>query len=96
MIGRAMLKEVASRAAARVIIQMLMKAKRNPLLGLKAGWKFSRGAMDGWSVDSGCGGISGEVFSSREESVRLEGDDIVVDRKDAGEMLGADSTTCSK
>jgi len=52
IMGKAMDKDVASRAAARVIMQILMKARRKPLPGLKAGWKFSKGAMAGASLGS--------------------------------------------
>lgn len=58
IIGRAILREVASRAAARVMIQMLIKANKNLLPGLKAGWKFSSGAMAGASFNSGGGGVA--------------------------------------
>lgn len=93
MIGRAILKEEASRAAARVIMAMDRNAKRNPLLGLKAGWKFSEGAMVGASFGSGVcrisgeGGVSIEGFSSRDETEMLFGDDIVVDVKERGEEV---------
>ena len=53
MMGRAIERDVASSAAARVMIQMLMKAKRKPLPGLKAGWKFSKGVMAGVSLELG-------------------------------------------
>jgi hypothetical protein len=87
MTGRAMEREVASRAAARVMIQMLMKAKRKPLPGLKAGWKFSRGARAGVSRDSerdcasGEEGTAGEGFSSMDEPELAVGDDIVMNMK---------------
>ena len=45
IMGRAILSEVASRAAARVMMQILKKARRKPLPGLKAGWKFSKGVV---------------------------------------------------
>jgi hypothetical protein len=53
MMGRAIERDVASSAAARVMMQMLMKAKRKPLPGLKAGWKFSKGVMAGGSLELG-------------------------------------------
>jgi hypothetical protein len=85
MMGRAILREVASRAAARVIMQMLMKAKRKPLPGLKAGWKFSKGAMAGFGAErdrvSGEEGVVGEGLSSRDDNEVLFGDDIVVGMK---------------
>lgn len=77
MMGRAIEREVASRAAARVMIQMLRKARIKPLPGLKAGWKFSSGAMSGVCVDSGRGS-TGEGFSLMDETEALVGDDIVV------------------
>lgn len=52
MIGMAIERDVASRAAASVMMQMLMNAKRNPLPGLKAGWKSSNGDMAGASLES--------------------------------------------
>jgi hypothetical protein len=61
MMGSAIDREVASRATARVMIAMLPKAKRKPLLGLNAGWKLSSGAMVGVSFDSGRGNKLGEA-----------------------------------
>ncbi len=49
MIGSAILREVASRAAARVIMHIEVKARRNPLEGVKAG---VTGVSAGMSVDS--------------------------------------------
>ena len=83
MMGRAIEREVASSAAARVMIQMLMKAKRKSLPGLKAGWKFSKGARAGVSLDSerdcasGDEGITGETFSSMDEAELVVGNDIL-------------------
>jgi len=37
MMGSAILRDVASRAAARVMIHMEAKARRNPLVGLNMG-----------------------------------------------------------
>ena len=53
MMGRAIERDVASSAAARVMIQMLIKAKRKPLPGLKAGWKVSVGGIAGESLELG-------------------------------------------
>ena len=91
MMGRAMEREVASRAAAKVMIQILINASRKPLFGLKAGWKFSSGVagMSGVCVgSSGRGEIgNGDGFSSMDEiegegeDMLLVGNDIVVEAK---------------
>jgi hypothetical protein len=67
IIGSATLSEVVSSAAARVIMQMEMKAKMKPLLGLKTG---SSGSMVGPAVKSEGlpdwegGDISDDLFSA--------------------------------
>jgi len=55
MMGSAMLKEVASRAAARVMIHIEVNASRKPLDGLKTG---VTGFREGMSVDSFSSGRS--------------------------------------
>jgi hypothetical protein len=55
MIGSAILKLVASRAAARVTIHIETKARRNPRVGLKGGsLAFSRGSDFAVVSGSGC------------------------------------------
>ena len=79
MMGSAMLKEVASRAAARVMIHIEVNASRKPLDGLKTGVTgFSEGmAVDSLSPErlvlSEDAGIS-TVFSAVRASSKLEAD----------------------
>jgi hypothetical protein len=83
MIGSAMLKEVASRAAARVMIHIEVNARRKPLDGLKAGATGSREGMSDASLPperlelSEDAGIS-IVFSAVRASAIL-GADIAVE-----------------
>ena len=74
MIGSAILRDVASIAAASVTMHIAPNAKRNPLEGWKTGFTSSRGAVFG---NSGVGGrvpFSGEcgtvedIFSSMDEA----------------------------
>lgn len=66
MIGRAILREVASSAAARVTMHIEPKARRKPRVGLKTGWTGSRGGRVVVSCSEG-----GEVSSG--EGVRVVG-----------------------
>lgn len=60
MIGRAIESDVASKAAARVMIHSERKARRNPLVGLKTGATGSRGGR--FAV-----GFSGGIMTLDEE-----------------------------
>jgi hypothetical protein len=53
MIGSAILRDVASRAAARVMIHIEVNARRNPLDGVKAGVTGSREGMSDASLSPG-------------------------------------------
>lgn len=79
MIGSAMLNEVASRAAARVIIHIETNARRNPRDGLKAGRGASRAGMSDASLSLGRLEVAGDagiftVFSAARASPMLEAD----------------------
>lgn len=74
--GRAILRDVASSAAARVTIHIEPKARRKPRVGLKTGWTASRGVSDssgGGEVSSGEGVIDvGFLSMSEREDPWLE------------------------
>jgi len=73
IIGKAILRDVASRAAARVIMHIDTKARIKPLPGLKAGFTSSNGGRLDFSLDSDRlallseGSDSVEGFSLRDE-----------------------------
>jgi hypothetical protein len=84
MIGSAILKDVASRAAARVMIHIDMNARRKPLDGVNAGAAVSRGCISDVSLSAGSLPFSGEggisaVFSAVRGSSKLEADMAVED-----------------
>jgi hypothetical protein len=73
MIGSAILKEVASIAAASVTMHIAPNAKRNPLEGWKIGFTSSIGVVFGDSEVGGrvpflgeCGNVA-DIFSSMDE-----------------------------
>jgi hypothetical protein len=79
MIGSAMLKYVASSAAARVITHIDVKASRKPLDGVKAGVTLSIGCMSALSLSAWKPPLSKEdgisvVFSAVKGSSKLEAD----------------------
>jgi hypothetical protein len=82
MMGSAILRDVASRAAARVMIHIEVNARRNPLDGLKAGATGSREGMCDASLSPGRLELSEDagisiVFSAVRASSMLEADMII-------------------
>jgi hypothetical protein len=83
MMGSAILNEVASRAAARVIIHIEVNARRKPLEGLKAGVAASREGMSIDSLSPGRVALSDDagisiVFSAARASSKLESTMVAV------------------
>ena len=79
MIGSAILREVASRAAARVMIHIEVNASRKPLEGLKTGVTALRAGMSVDSLSPGRLAASGNagisiVFSAVRDSSTLVSD----------------------
>ncbi len=79
MIGSAILKEVASKAAARVMMHIDVKARRKPLEGVNAGVTVSSGCMSAFSLSAWTLPLSEEdgssaIFSAAKGSSKLEAD----------------------
>jgi hypothetical protein len=76
MMGSAMLREVASKAAARVMMHRLAKARLNAVPGLNSAVTFSRGGRLATSLDSDV-----ESFSNGPPWAAVSVEDIVTKGK---------------